>query len=142
MNDLEKICKFLDKGKTGCGNDCCSGDNYMCAKYMVKQYISKGDNRMDKKRLLLLKFECKDSLYENSYSLLVSMVSMAICALALLFSIVNTISKNDDFLISLFLLLALVVFCIILILTLNNDKPVKKYRPYILIAIEEIEKEM
>lgn len=118
MNDFERICKDLEKRKKACGNHCCLGNNYLCARYMVNQYILNGFNNKDKNRLLLLKSEYKESFCENSYSLLVSIVSMAICTLTLLFTIIEKLLENDNlgiFCFGLFLLLALFIYCIILI---------------------------
>lgn len=145
MGDLEEICKALDKGKTGCGNHCCRKDHYLCAKYVVNQYISKGISYKDKNRLLLLKSECRKGSFAESTSLLVSIISMAICALTLLLSIVEIILGNDNLgssVLSYVILLILIIYCIMLIIPLNKSKPVRKWKPYILTAIEEIEKEI
>lgn len=145
MNNLGKICKVLDKGERECRNYCCLGDNYLCAKFMVNQYISKDMGYKDKNRLLLLKSECRDGTFVESYSLLISMISMAICAFTLLFTIVEKLSKNDYSAIwgyGCFLSFILFIYCIILIKSLVKSKAVRKWRPYILTVIEEIEKEL
>ena len=142
MNDLEKMCKSLVKGKTGCGNYRCPGDNYMCAKYVVKQYIFKGDNRIDKNRLLLLKSECREDHFLGSYSSLVSTISMAICALTLLYSIVASLKDEAIFDYSLLLIFILVFFYILLFVSIKKDKLMVKWKSYILTAIEELEKEV
>ena len=73
------------------------------------------------------------------------MVSMAICAITLLFNIIEDILEKEKFAVICFgnfLLVILILYCIILISPLCKGGSVRKWKPYILTVIEEIEKEI
>lgn len=139
MNDFENMCKELDCKKTGRGSHCYSSNNYLYVKSIVNNYISGGSGYKDKTQLLHLKSECRNNFLEESTSLLVSTISTAICALSLLLSI---LTDYDAVVVKLFILFILIIYCLMLLSSFSKVKLVRKWRPYILTAVEEIEKEL
>lgn len=139
MNDFENMCKELNCEKTGGGSHCYSSNNYLYVKSIVNNYISGGSGYKDKTQLLHLKSECRNNSFEESTSLLVSTVSMAICILSLL---LNILMDCDLIVLKVFILLILIIYCLILLSSFSKVKLFRKWQPYILTAIEEIEKEL
>lgn len=133
MNDFEILCKRLENGKKYCFKQCYETNNYLCAKNAVLHYI--GQN--DKSKLLQLKAEAQEGLFREYFALLISFLSMFASTVTLFV----TIKVINDFIIG----LLVIVLLILLIYTgwfIRKFSCVNKWRGYIKVAIDEIEKEL
>lgn len=126
-NDFEAMCRRLDENR-GCGCKICIGENkYLCAKNAVIQYV-----KNDKNRLMNLKCEANSVGYIEMLTFMITILSMFICTLTLLYTIVNEIAP--------------IIFFVLIIALIYTKRNIKKYRcvnhwsGYIKLAIEEVER--
>ena len=137
-NTFEKMCKELNEIKP-CGCSMCIASNeYVCAYNAVKEYVGE-----DRNKLLKLKAEAKEGDYITFITTIFAILSFLIAGLSFILTIVfettveGSVERN---LLSAAMLIAVVV---ILAYVHKKTKPyncVSKWRKYIQVAIEEIEK--
>lgn len=137
-NAFEKMCKELDEIKP-CGCSMCVASNeYVCAYNAVKAYVGK-----DRNKLLKLKAEAESGDYNEFFSKIFTLLSFLIAAFALIITIFFEIFKNSEsfkVIYGMTMLLVLVVVCIYIRVRIKKFNNVPKWRGYIRVAIEELEK--
>lgn len=138
MNDFEKMCRNLEKCKM-CGCVPCVKNEYVCAKRSVKNYICDDWNK-----LLKLKSEVLMSKYESNLSNMMAIYAILIAVISFIANIVGYLHFDEiesGIYIMIMLLLATVALVIILIF-MKRYVYVPRWKGYIQVAIEEMEKEL
>ena len=140
MNDFEKICKNLNERKT-CNNHMCKVTNeYICAKRAVEMYVNGDKNRLSK-----LKGEMIVSDWWEFVSNLLSIISMVVAVLTLLYTVVCQATAIDKKIIVIYgyiLLTSVIFFLSILYRKMKKYQGVAKWKGYVQVAIENLDEEL
>jgi hypothetical protein len=134
MNDFEKLCQTLETSRKG-GND---ENEYESAYKEVKKYIGTNKNKLYK-----LKGEAHTGDYIAITSVLFTIYADLLAFFSLLFIFCTNII-NDQSSVSIyeiFLLILIVGSWIYLYRIIKKNTPVEKWRGYIQVAIDNLEKE-
>lgn len=129
-----ELCKKLTKMKKCACGLCLAGNEYLCTYNIVREYV--GD---DKNKLLKLKAECAKEKFGEFLALIVAVLALYISAIQYLTSMYDL--SNIIWLKNV-VLLVLVVLVIWAIYMIEKFNCVLKWRSYIAVAIEEVEKEL
>ena len=129
-----ELCKKLSKAKK-CGCDLCvAGNEYLCAYNAVKEYV-----RDDKNKLLKLKAECAKESFGEFLALIVAVLALYISGIQCLTSVFDF---GNIMWFKIAAVVVLIIFVIWAIGLMEQFKCVSKWRSYIGVAIEEVEKEL
>lgn len=125
-NAFEKMCNDLNEIKP-CGCSMCIASNeYLCAYNAVKEYVGK-----DKNKLLKLKAETREGDYNKFIMTMVAILSFYLGS--------DILVKNSEVMKLIFGIVLLVLLACVMI-GIYQYRGCYKWRKYILVAIEEIEK--
>lgn len=141
MNDFERICKLLEDNKTVAH---CGGNRYIYTKTEVKKFVGK-----DIDKLLLLKSEAQGGNFIEYSSLILSMTAMTISIVSVLASLLFSVySESISSTINvMYFLICVIIVVLTLVLYVKTSNALKKYmyiyrwRKYVLVAVEELEKQ-
>lgn len=150
LNDFEKMCMDLDNKK--CSSNC-KRNKYVCAKSEVSCYVSGNKNK-----LLSLKSEAQGGDFIGFSSLVLSTTAVLLSMCAIIFSLTCSPPYNitgkildgelmidanpaQDYSVVVPVFFILFIFCIMWH-PLKKMMAVYAWRKYILVAVEEEEKEM
>ena len=129
-----ELCRKLSKAKR-CGCDLCTGENeYLCAYNAVKQYV-----QGDKNKLLKLKAECAKENFGEFLALLVAILAFYISAIECITSFFNVEYLMWCKIVALALFLGFMIWGFSLV---EKFKCVSRWKSYIAVAIEVLEKEL
>lgn len=137
MNDFEILCKRLENGKKYCFKQCYETNNYLCAKNAVLHYI----NQDDKNKLLQIKAEAQEGVFREYISILISLLSMFFAAVAFIISINAECDLAKKIVLEILFLMVVLLMIYVLWFT-KKFACVNKWRGYVRVAIDEIEKEL
>jgi len=137
MNDFEKMCKELESRKR-CNNQICTDNNeYICAKRAVYRYANGERNRV-----LKIKAEARSGDWWVYVMTLLSIFAVFVSILALLYAVVcESEGYSVDVRYRKIIILAVLFVYIYLCFMINKFHSVSRWQEYILVAIEELEKE-
>lgn len=135
-NDFKEVCKKADK----C-NSKCLFNPIVCAKSQLRLYVN---NNLD--LLLKIKAEAIDDDYYSFVSGLFTMLACAVSVFSLMVSLTDLL-KDCERMITIIMLAIVIIIAtgyltIRLGIGLVKHSVCRKWRPYILIAVEEVEEEL
>ena len=137
-NTFEKMCRELNEIKP-CGCSMCDASNeYVCAYKAVTRYVGNDNNR-----LLKLKAEAQAGDFIAFISTILSILSFLIASLTFILTIIFEITTKGAIERNLVMVLMLIVvtgICVFIHGKIKAYEGVSKWRKYIQVAIEELEK--
>lgn len=149
INDFERICKELDKG----WNNISGVEKYVLSKEKVRSYVE-----TDKDKLMQLKSEAVSGNYTDFITTIYSIAALCFSMVGIYISVfgvkndnisariengvVNAIINRETDCFTYILVIIMVFFACLVIFTTNRFNYVKRWRGYILSAIDELEDEV
>lgn len=130
-NDFERMCKRLDKCRRGC-----EYNPYKCAEEAVENFVG-----TDRNKLLQLKAEVKGGDFYSYSAFRIAVIALIVTCISICLGmfggdgLINSIAY-------VIIVLATVIYVIVQLLSICRFNDVLKWRNYISVAVEEVEKEL
>ena len=130
LNEFEIMCKKLDTCKKGCINN-----KYICAEKAVQEYVNG-----DKKKLLQLKAQAEAGDFYSYSAFVIAVAALIVTCVDTMLDVPNITSVFLESLLVGTKILLIVCPTVYMLCNLQKYVEVLRWRKYILVAIEEVEK--
>lgn len=152
-NDFKLLCNRIERCYK---RERCNANPVVCATYFIKKYVAG-----DRNKLLKIKAESNEILYDGFIQSIFSILAVAVSTMSLILTIINQMNGNKELLkliqfknngeitvkfneftnvISYSTLIAIIIIFIITALNQRKARNMRKWQKYFIVSIEELER--